>query len=237
MKSLRLGLATASAIALFAVASPALAAKRNFTGQNFTGGTATVKLTLDDVARTLCGKITYAGIEEAPTSINLQAGKAAAPYPVIKQLAGAQTGTTSAAPINVNVTLSEPELEDFEDALGEPLGAFIGFASASMAASTGGIFNGQLPEEEEGEGEEQTCVPNGPDGGTRDASTTPPTTGDDDSDDTADDDGITPPEEETQAAAKDEGCSTTRSNFSNGGFLALGLAVAGVAGLTRKRRR
>lgn len=183
-------------------------------------GTGTAILTVDDVANTICGTITYSGLSggsAAPTAMHIHTGDAkTASGNVLVPL------PTGASPVKVNLTgVATDKIA--------ALKANEHYVNVHTTANANGEIRGQL---EEG-GTEQSCDEatdagtdgkdaggNNSSGGTNDASTVRA------------DAGTT-----TAAPAKDDdGCSMTGGSPANGLAIAFGVGLA-VTAIGRSRRK
>ncbi|HVH48209.1 MAG TPA: CHRD domain-containing protein [Labilithrix sp.] len=187
-------------------------------------GEGTAVLTVDDVANTICGTITFQGLSGAPNAMHIHEGDdAVASGGVIQAI---PTGTS---PVKVNLTSVAA------DKITKILTTDT-YVNVHTGDHAGGEIRGQLAEG----GDEQACDPipdagsssGGTDSGTTSSSSSSSSGGGNDASTTPADAGSTT----TAAPAEDDGCSTTGSTPGSGLAVAFGVGIA-LSAIARNRRK
>lgn len=237
---MRVSIFLGSVFALVLAAAPALAAKTHFKadleGSSVgSAGTGTGNFTYDDVAKKLCGKVTWQNLSGAATGAALKR---------IDNRALVKTLTPGQSPLTVNVALSDAEAQLV---INSPH-VYIGVATAAHPVGDGQDPNGEINGElfPDPGGVEQPC-PASPDGGTdggtdasiptdSGATSSGGTTEDPVPEEETSDEEETEEETQPKAKADDGGCST--SGHTSGEGLALaGIVAVGLALASRRRKK
>lgn len=233
---MKTSLVVALSLSMFTLAGAAHATKTTFTATLSgdheipavtTDATGTAIFTVDDVAKTICGKVTYADLSSSLSAMHIHEGDdTVASGGVIQAIAN------DASPVNVNI----------ENVTADKLTKILTgetYFNIHSKDHGGGEIRGQLVEG----GDPQQCVYE------------PPPFGDDDDDDDTADSGTgggkdsgagtvraddEPADNTPDTSGKeDDGCSATGSAPANGLMMGLGVGIAltTFARMRRKQRR